>query len=272
MAIGSFDGFIASSKNYVSFAKIAARTSISTAWFTTFDVQGNPAAAALAGTSTTAGVIPTSAMGGYPTLAPFGAGATGYLAQVDFGSSVSCRLKLFDTVWKAGAYSYASGTTTLTGQPAYDARIPNGDFTDTQIWVEVTTAFATGTSWQVVVTYTNELGVTGRVSTATANAAANLTVGRMYQIGLQAGDCGVRKIESVVVTNGGTAMTAGAFNVLVNRNIWSGRVKINNDGDVHDLAKTGMPIVFPTSALMLAVASDGTNTGVPELEFVIANG
>lgn len=46
---------------------------------------------------------------------------------------------------------------------------------------------------------------------------------------------------------------------------------IANDGDVHDLAKTGMPILFADSALMLAVAADSTSSGIPELEVVIAN-
>ena len=48
-------------------------------------------------------------------------------------------------------------------------------------------------------------------------AAAALTLGKMFQLPLQAGDSGVQKIESVVVTNGTTAMTAGNFNVLVLR-------------------------------------------------------
>ena len=64
----------------------------------------------------------------------------------------------------------------------------------------------------------------------------------------------------------------GAFNVLVLRPLWSGRVRVANDGDVHDLAKTGCPIVFTDSALVLAINADSTSSGIPELEFVIANG
>ena len=45
-----------------------------------------------------------------------------------------------------------------------------------------------------------------------------------------------------------------------------------NDGDVHGLDKTAMPVVYTDSALMLAVNADSTSSGVPELEFVIANG
>lgn len=273
MAITTWDGFVGSAKQYLSFAKTASRTAVATGWFTTFDLAGNPGAGTLAGTSTTAGVVPTDATAGCPTINAFGGSATGYLAQVDFGSSVAARMKIFDMVFKAGAYGFAAGTTTLSAQPSYSARMPGGDYSDTQIWIEVSTAFVTGTAWQVQVTYTNQAGTAGRTGIILpATAAAGLTLGRMYQLGLQAGDTGVQKIESVIVTNGGTAMTAGAFNVLVLRPLWSGRAKIANDGDVHALDKTGLPVLFADSALILAVAPDSTATGIPEIEFVIANG
>lgn len=272
MAITTFDGFIASAKQYLSLAKTASRTAVATGWFSVFDLAGKPGAGTLAGTSTAAGVVPTDATAGCPTIDAFGGGAVGYLAQVDFGSSVACRMKLFDMVFKAGAYGFAAGTTTLAAQPSYVSRMLGGNYGDTQIWIEVSTAFVTGTAWQVQVTYTNQSGVAGRTGIILpATAAAGLTLGRMYQLALQAGDTGVQKIESVIVTNGGTAMTAGAFNVLVLRPLWSGRCRIANDGDVHDLAKTGMPVLFSDSALVLAISADSTATGIPELEMVIAN-
>lgn len=120
MAITTFDGFIAATKQYVSVAKTASRTSIAAAWFSVFDLAGNPGAGTLAGTSTTAGVVPTAATAGTPAINAFGGGATGYLAQVDFGSSVASRLKLFDMVFKAGAYTF-NANVTLSAQPSYSA-------------------------------------------------------------------------------------------------------------------------------------------------------
>lgn len=274
MAIISLDGLIAAPKQSVSIAKTAARTTVATAWFSTFDLAGNPGAGVLAGTSTTAGVVPTDLTAGCPIIDAFAGGATGYLAHVDFGSSVACRIKLFDMVYKAGAYAFTGATTTVTSPPSYASRMPGGSYNDTQLWIEVSTAFATGTNWGVTVTYTNQSGTTAR-STVAFNptlAAAGLTLGRMYQLPLQAGDSGVQKIESVVVTNGATAMTAGAFNVLVLRPLWSGRCRIANDGDVHDLTKTGMSELFADSALVALVSADSTALGVPELELTIANG
>lgn len=107
-------------------------------------------------------------------------------------------------LFKAGAYAFTAGTTTLSAQPSYASRIPASgtDYTGTEIWIEVTTAFVTGTAWQVQVTYTNQSGTAGRTSIiSAAQAAAGLTLGKMFQIALQAGDTGVQKIESVIVTN-----------------------------------------------------------------------
>jgi hypothetical protein len=94
----------------------------------------------------------------------------------------------------------------------------------------------------------------------------------MYQMPLQAGDTGVQSIDQVVVTNGTTAMTAGAFNVLVMRPLWSGRIRTANDGGLNSLIDTGMPVVYADSAFYPIVAADGTATGIPELQFVVASG
>nr|MDQ2668033.1 hypothetical protein [Gemmatimonadota bacterium] len=93
MAIASLNDLIASVKQGVPYSKTTARTAIATAWFSTFDLAGNPGAGVLAGGqttgSTTAGNVPTSATPGYPVINAFGGGALGYLSKVDFGSSVA---------------------------------------------------------------------------------------------------------------------------------------------------------------------------------------
>lgn len=263
MAITSFDGFLAAAKQYVSLAKLVSRATVATGWFSTFDLGGKPGAGVLAGTSPTAGVVPTDATVGFPTLDAFGGGATGYLAQVDFGSSVACRMKLFDQLFKAGAYAY-NASVALSGQPSYAGRLPGGSYGDTQLWVETVTAFTGNPTFTI--TYTNQAGVTGRVATLKMSSAP--TIGRMLQIPLQAGDTGIQAITNVVAT----LATAGTFNLLVMRPLWSGRCRVNNDGDTHDLTKTGMPVVFADSALFLAVATDSTASGLPEIELVIADG
>lgn len=263
MAITTFDQLIGAAKQYCSWVKTATRTTIAAAWFGLTELAGNPGAGTLAGTSTTAGVVPTDATAGFPTIDAFGGGATGYLAQVDFGSSVASRLKMSDMVFKAGAYAF-NANTALTAQPSYAGRMPGGSYKDTQIWVEAVTAFTGNPTFTI--TYTNQDGVGSRTATRAAGLAP--TLGRRLQIPLQAGDTGVQKIDNVACS----VATVGTFNVLVLRPLWSGRVKIANDGDVHGPDKTMLPIVFADSALDVMCAADSTSSGVPELEFVIANG
>ena len=275
MAINTLDQLIAAPSQRIAWVKTSTRTTLATLPFAVIDLAGSPGAGVLAGSNTGSGVVPTDATAGCPAINDFVGGATGYLTKVEFGSTVAGRFAISDMLFKAGPYSFAAGTSTLTSQPSYASRVPGGtDFNGTEIWIEVTTtAFVTGTSWQVRVTYTNQAGVTGKTSIiSSAYTAAQLIIGRMFQLALEAGDTGVQKIESVIVTNGGTAMTAGTVNVLVLRRLWMGRVRVANDGDTHDMLKTGMPQVFENSALLLQIYADSTSTGVPELSLEISSG
>jgi len=263
--MNTLDGYIAAAKQYVGLVKTATRTTIAAAWFSVWDLAGNPGAGTLAGTSTAAGVVPDDTTTGAPLLNAFGGGNTGNITIADFGSSVACRVKLFDLLFKAGAYAF-NANTALAAQPSYAARVPGGsDFKGTQIWIEAVTAFTGNLS--VAVTYTNQAGTAGR-TTGTVALGTAPTIGRLIQLPLQAGDSGVQKIESVAAT----VSTVGTFNVLVLRPLWTGRVKIANDGDIHGLDKTGMPQVFDSSCLYMAVCADSTSSGIPECEFEVANG
>ena len=117
----------------------------------------------------------------------------------------------------------------------------------------------------VTVTYTNELGVTGR-STGAFATPAGAGASRLFQMPLQAGDSGVQQITNVT----GTVATVGTFNVLILRPIWSGRVRSANDGGSHGLDLTGLAEVFVDSAILLAIAPDSTSSGSPDLTIEIA--
>jgi hypothetical protein len=201
-----------------------------------------------------------------PLLNTFGGGANGHLINVEYSSVVASRIMVYDLLWKGGAYAFNASTTGQT-PGSYSARVPGGtDFTNTEIWVEQVTA-ATGNQ-AVNVTYTNQSGTTGR-STGAVGIGAAPTVGRMWQLPLQAGDTGVQGVTGVV----GTVATVGTFNVLVIRPLWTGRVPIANYADLHDYLRVGMPRVFDTSALQICINPDSTATGASvELMLTIANG
>jgi hypothetical protein len=279
MAITTFDQYIASAKQKIRYTK-ASRTTVATIPFSTLDLAGQPGARAnLTYSNTANGVIQVDTDSGFPPINPFSGGSKGYLSIVSFANSVLSRIQLYDRVWVGGSYAFTAGTTSLSSQPAISGRCPDyaGGVSfgrDMEIWIEVSTAFATGTAWQVQVTYTDNLGNTGHTSIiSAAQAAAGLTLGKMFQLALQVGDAGVQKIESAIVTNGGTAMTAGAFNVVLMRPLWeTGSIRIANAGDIHGLDKTGMPIVYEDSALFIMVAADATALGQPYILLEVCNG
>lgn len=277
MAINTLDQYIAANKQRIGIMKSSTATVVAGVAFSMFDRAGNPGPGVLAGTTTTSAILQTDLVTGYPSI-DAATGITSYLSKVEFGNSVASRLRIVDVIAKSGAYSYATGTTTLLSYPDITARCP--DFSTTtnpygyrnEIWIEVSTAFVTGTSWQVYCTYTNAEGVSGRTTqTSIAQAAAGLTVNKLFQLALKSGDSGVRSIQSVTAINNSTLMTAGAFNVLLVRQIWtSGRVKTANDGDIHDMLKVGLPPIYPDSALALWVQADSTSTGAPEVFLELA--
>jgi hypothetical protein len=264
MAILSEDNYIAAAKQEVQFIKTAARTTVATGWFSLLDLAGQPGAGVLAVGNTANGLVPTDATTGYPVLNAFGGGAKGYVSIVEYSSIVASRLRLYDRLFNAGAFAF-NANVALTAQPSYAARVPNADYKGTQIWIEAVTAFTGNLS--VAVTYTNQDGTAGRTTGTFATGAA-LTVGRMMQLPFQAGDNGVQQITNVV----GTVATAGTFNVIVLRPLWTGRVKIANDGDVHGLDKTGLIEVFADSALQVMCAADSTSSGIMDLQIEVSNG
>lgn len=274
MAIASLSDIIASGKQKVTLIKTATRTVVANVHFSMFDLAGNPGAGTLAVGNTANGILASDALAGYPVINAFAGGAVGYIGGVEANSNAAGRLTLFDRIFSAGAYAFTGATTTLASQPAISGRCPDYPGSGTvfgnglQIWIEVSTAFVTGNNWQVQVTYTNSAGTTGRTGIISAvQAAAGLTQGKMLQLGLQAGDYGVQTIESVIVTNGATAMTAGNFNVHIMRPLWSGRINVVNSATgaiKDDYLKVGLPIIYESSALFLTVIVDSTSSGLPE--------
>jgi len=263
MAITTLDQLIAAPKQRLQYMK-ASRTTVANSWFSLIDLAGSPGAGVLAGTSTTTGIVPVANDAGYMPLTTFGGSATGYLAGVEFANTVSCRIMVYDTLLKLGAYAFNAST---TGQvsTSYSTRVPAGtDYSNTELWLEGVTA-ATGTQ-SVAVTYSNQAGTAARTTGTVVTTA--YTVGRLFQLPLQAGDSGVSAVSGVV----GSVATAGTFNILVVRPLWSGRVVLANAGDLHDYLRVGLPQVFQTSALSVAVAPDSTASGSIELALTIANG
>lgn len=247
-----------------SFATVAAQ------WFSTLDVAGAPGAGSLNVGNTTTGIVPTDAVAGFPTINPFTGAATGYLSKLAWRNTVASTMCLYDRLFHAGSISLtALATTTLSGQPSYLGRSPGGAGLGLEIWLEINAAVS-ATATTVAVNYTNEAGTGGRTTGASASLSG-FGSRRLLQLPCQAGDKGVRLIESVTV--GGTVATTGSVNVIVARTLAdSVRVGIANDGGQAGWDMTQLPDVFTDSALWMTVAPDSTASGAPEITATVING
>lgn len=261
MAITSVDSLLGAAKQYISWARTGTRTTIAALPFTVFDIAGTPASGALAATNKVSGTVPVAGDAGYPSISTFGSDL-GYLSWIEFSSSVASRFMLYDRLFVAGPFTIADCITLVT-QPTYSGRIPNLEYANTELWVEAVTVGALNATVQIG--YVNQAGI---VSSTGVVATASLTIGRVVQVPLGSSDCGVQQVQFIKRT----IATTGMINVMVLRPLWKGRVRTINDGDVHDFIRTGMPRIYDSSALWIALAADSTAIGLPMITMQVAKG
>lgn len=260
MPLTSLNSYINAVKQQPRWLKTGARTTIAAIPFTLFDIAGSPGAGALAIGNTANGVVPDDSVAGYPVIDAIA--GVGYLTRVEFGWNVPGRFAVYDRLFAAGAYAF-NADITLASQPSFAARVPVANYKGLELWCEAVTAFTGSPSFQI--NYLDQDGNAG--DTGVIGSGAALILGRMFRMPLAAGDSGVSRIDRVR----GTVASGGTFNVLVMRRLWEGRVKIANDGDIHDLLRTGAPRVYPTSALYVVITPDSTASGLPEITMEIAD-
>lgn len=264
MAFATMDDVVSAAAQSVLMHRTASRTAVAAMLTAVHDLAGNPGAGALSAGNTANGVVPTDATTGFPLINAFGGGATGVLRGVEFNSTVAGQIVLYDRLFHAGAYAF-NASTTLASQPSFSGRVPNGtDFTGLELWVEAVTAFTGNLS--IAVTYTDQSGNTAHTTGTIATGIAPI-LGRIIPLPLAAGDSGIQKIESVTAT----VASAGTFNLVIARRLATMRVRVANDSEKWDFARTSMKQVFDTSAICMAIQPDSTATGLPFALIDIAN-
>jgi hypothetical protein len=230
----------------------------------------DPASAGAASVGdTTSGVVPDGTTTG---AASASFGATGYLTAVRaFGTLQSGRFIIYDRLWHAGTFTANSGTTTLSSQPSFSARLPtiggNPDYTGLQLWLTSNTDQGGGT-WTV--TYTNQDGTAGQSTSRGSDNAATGDIGVAQQVPLASGDVGIQKIESVSNTTvGGTPV-----NVVVVRPLAWGWTQASDREAITPLEVIGNPIVFSNSAfgVFWYFGSGGAVTPIVNFSLEITSG
>jgi hypothetical protein len=258
-------------KQRIIMARTASQTIVAGQPSTLISVAGNPAAGSLNPGNTTTGIVPIDSDAGYPNLDTFGVGKTGYLASVEFASTVQGSVAIYDVLFAAGQTTIpTSGTTTVTlgSQPSFASRVPfksdgvTRDYRQVDLFLQASVAWSNH-AHSTAVTYLDEGGnssSTGNVSTQ------NIIVNRWIRCRLAAGDEGVSQISSYAVN--GIASAAGAVSVICARLLFIARGIANSAFYGPD--QTGLPQVFDTSALLVVPLADGGASGLPSVRLTIA--
>jgi hypothetical protein len=162
-----------------------------------------------------------------------------YLASVNATGTVAHNLSLHDWLWvNTGAV-----VTTTTGQtvtsvtwPARDsAGTTNGSGVNVGILVTTATTNASAVT-NTTMTYTNSDGTGSRTATI-ASFPATAVIGTFVPFQLQAGDRGVRSIQTLTL---GTSYAAGAISLVAYRTIIGQPMTLANVG-----SPAGQPIMNP---------------------------
>lgn len=268
MAITTMDGLVAAlaGAQRLVFQK-ASITTVAAFYYSLWSAAGAPGAGSLTIGNTANGLVPTDATTGAPVINAFTGGNTGYLGTFDASTAQAGVLSLYDRLFHVGSISAASAaTTTLTAQPSYSGRVPNSDWSQCELWLEINVVIP-ATNVTVTVSYQDG---TNAAQTATLDTNLNgAPTMRMLPFRL-ANATGIQKINSITVT---TPAASGSFNVIVMRNICDHTVVSANIGRPKKNAfDTGLPIVYTDSCLALMFFATTTSSGVLFAEGAVING
>jgi hypothetical protein len=272
MSIVSQDGLISalgsSQKLFMNKQNVTAVTGRVTSLWTP---AGQPGAGSLTLGQATAGAVPTSAsVGAMPFVNPAG-GVSSYLGRVAGISGASGLIMLMDVLWVWGSGGSGWSVTTTTAQntssPAAQTR-PDANGTNTEAWLEVLATMGAGASTPVL-GYTNSQGTASHTTPAMNPAyAASSVIGSMYNFPLQAGDDGIKTVQSLTLS---VSAVSGTARVIIARRLAEIPCQANQ-GFLLDSFDLGMPQVYDSACLMAAFSPNSTVSGPLILGVSLAQG
>jgi hypothetical protein len=233
----------------------AATAPVAGKWTSMWQYNGAPGAGSAPGgtarnpTRATAGALGQTNPGGGRQL--FLTGASAIL-------SIAGTLHLFDRLADQSGFSGTSVIAQNTTGLAVN-RYTGAAAAGNRIFLEIFTLIGTGAT-TVTASYTNEAGTAGRTTTAAAIGATGLREAqRMIPMALQAGDYGVRSVESITLA--GSTTTVGDIGVVIVRPLTHFPGPTAAQGVARDFvgALAPMPEILTDACLSLAFVANSTN-------------
>lgn len=213
MSITTIDGLVAGAQAPRSFLKALTGILVAFRAHSLFYTAGIPGPGS-APTPGIGGEVLTTLTGQIPFTNP-SSGNT-YLSRFAAMAPIAGQLVLADRLWQNSGLDVTLLTEqTFTSSAQIPARDMNGANAGDGVFagVEVSTQTGAGTP-TLTLKYTNESNVAGKTATNVIATAASAIAGSFYQIGLAAGDKGIRKAESLTLSG---TWTSGTIHVVLYR-------------------------------------------------------
>lgn len=256
---GAYDGYP------VAFMKSGTAADTVGYWYCTSKDAGFPGAWSPGTPGINGRVTDGTTSGDFGSI-PIKNSATGsnYLTELTMGASVNHSHLFFDVLWVNSGIAVTTTTAQSITTPTLPARDVNGTTNGEGCMIAMLTTTA-NTNAAVIsnstVSYTNSDGTSGRTATLTAIAGSQIpatpVVGTIVWFNLQAGDRGVRSIESITL---GTSLGAGAVSLMICRDLANIGTSLVNVQFTRKLSEPGVRLYNGTCMLHCVLASATTAT------------
>ena len=187
-----------------------------------------------------------------------------YLTEIQMASSVNHTHLFFDCLWVNSGIVVTTTTAQAITTPLLPARDINGTTNGEgcMIGLLVTTANTNAAAIaNATVSYTNSDGVAGRTARLSAIAGSQIpatpVIGTIVWFNLDAGDKGVRSIQSITL---GTSLAAGAVSLMIARDVAMIGTTIPNVSAQKIIGAPGIRLYNGTCMLHCVMASATTAT------------
>lgn len=215
MAITTLDGALAGMQPARYFAKNVTGTMVAGRPWSTWALAGNPGAGSFSASLSGVALDSTSANvnGQIPFTDPVSGNS--YLARFQAGATISGTLLLCDRLWHNGGFTITTTTAQTVNSATFPARDLAGSTNGDGVLVGIEVSAACGAAAPApTLTYTNQAGTGSRTASLSFPTANSPAAGSFFPFGLQAGDTGVRSIQSLTL---GTSWVSGTINLVAYR-------------------------------------------------------
>lgn len=239
MAITTVDGAIAGMQAPRYFAKATTPTMVAGRPQSLWGLAGNPGAGSFDTTLAGVALSSTSSQvnGQIPHTDPVSGNA--HLARLQVGSTVAGTLLLCDRLWHNGGFTITSTSAQTVNSATFPARDVAGSTNGDGVLLGLEISAAAGAAAPTItVGYTNESNTSGRTATNSFPTANSPTAGAFFPIGLQAGDRGVRSVQSLTLS---VSWVSGTMNLVAYRVLAAVELPSGNVSNAIDALTGGMP-------------------------------